>query len=209
YKPQFQEKSEDIDFIKSMLRRLGKANCEESELFSQATEKLYSLEPSAEAAFNMARRYLKKDDTAKAKEYYKQAMEQETDKALLATYYYEYGLFVFIKENAFAEARNYARKTLEIDPDYCEAYMLIGDIYVAASRTFKGDNFEKSTVYWLAVDYYNKARRNNDCAIDAAQKASNIKKYFPDKEEAFFRSMQEGQTYKVGGWINETTKVRF
>jgi tetratricopeptide (TPR) repeat protein len=210
FTPQFNEKSNDIEFIKNMLRRLGKAKCEDTPLFSQATEKLYELDPSAEAAFNMARRYLKRDETAKAKEYYQEAMEQETDKTRLTDYYYEYAMFVFAKENALSEARTYARKSLEIDPENCQALMLIGDIYVAASRSFGADAFEKSTVFWLAVDYFEKARRAGaDCAVDASQKAGTYRRYFPNKEEAFFRSLQEGQTYKVGGWINETTRVRF
>jgi hypothetical protein len=87
--------------------------------------------------------------------------------------------------------------------------MLIGDIYVAASRSFGEDNFEKSTVFWVAVDYFERARSNPDCAVDASRKANDYRKYFPNKEEAFFRSLQEGQTYKVGGWINENTRVRF
>ncbi|NLO00957.1 MAG: hypothetical protein GX126_01390 [Bacteroidales bacterium] len=210
FTPQFKEKGNDIDFIKSMLRRLGKANCEETPLFSQATEKLYELDPSAEAAFNMARRYLKRNDIPKAKEYYKQAMEQETDNSRLSEYYYEYATFVFAKENSLSEARNYARKALELNPEHCQALMLIGDIYVSASRSVGQDAFEKSAVFWLAVDYFEKARRaGQDCAVDASQKAATYRKYFPNKEEAFFRSMQEGQSYKVGGWINESTRVRF
>ncbi len=210
FTPQFKEKSDDVEFIKNMLRRLGKAGCDKSDLFAEATEKLYQLEPSAEAAFNMARRYVRNDNTEKAKEYYQQAMEQETDKDLLATYYYEYAYFIFAKENALQDARNYLRKALEINPDYCEALMLMGDLYVAGSKNFGGDDFEKASVFWVAVDYFERARRaGEDCAVDAAQKAATYRKYFPNKEEAFFRSLQEGQTYKVGGWINETTKVRF
>ncbi|HKJ80036.1 MAG TPA: hypothetical protein VKA10_10895 [Prolixibacteraceae bacterium] len=210
FTPQYQENNQDVEFIKSMLRRLRRADCGESELFSNATEQLYNLEPSAEAAFNMARRYVKRDNAEKAKEYYQQAMEQETDKELLSTYYYEYGLFIYAKENDLAEARNYLRQALAINPDYCEALMLLGDIYVASSRSFSDDDFEKASVFWLAVDYYERARRaGNDCNIDAAQKAAQYRKYFPNKEEAFFRSLQEGQTYKIGGWINESTKIRF
>ena len=208
--PQFQEKGNDIEFVKSMLRRLRRANCDESELFAQATVRLYELEPSAEAAFNMAHRYLKQGDAEKAKEYYIQAMEQETDQELLSTYYYEYGLFIYAKENALSEARSYVRKALAINPNYCEALMLIGDIYVAASRSFSDDDFVKATVFWVAVDYFDRARRSEDCNVDAAQKASTYKKYFPNKEEGFFRGItEEGQNYKVEGWINETTKVRF
>jgi tetratricopeptide (TPR) repeat protein len=209
FTPQYQENINDVEFIKNMLRRLGGAKCEESPLFSEATERLYELEPSAEAAFNMARRFLKRDDAERAKNYYQQAMEQETDKDLLAKYYYEYALFIYAKENALQEARSYAKRALDIKPDYCEALILIGDIYIAASRSFGEDAFEKSSVFWVAVDYYERARSNPDCAVDASKKANDYRRYFPNKEEAFFRGLQEGQTYKVGGWINENTRIRF
>ena len=209
FTPQFKENGGDVEFIKNMLRRLRGAKCDQSPLYAQATERLYQLEPSAEAAFNMAHRFVERDEIGKAKEYYKQAMDQETDKGLLATYYYEYATLLYAKDKAYPEAREYARKALDLKPDYCEALMLIGNIYVAASRNFGKDDFEKASVFWVAVDYFNKARRYEDCAVDAAKKATDFKKYFPNKEEAFFRSLTEGQTYKVGGWINETTKVRF
>lgn len=209
FTPQFEEKGNDVAFIKTMLGRLRRAKCDESELFSKATEKLYQLEPSAEAAFNMAHRYLKLDDITKAKEYYKQAMEQENNKELLATYYYEYATVLYAKENAYSEARNYARKALEAKQGYCDAYMLIGDIYVAASRSFGNSNLEKSAIFWLAVDYYTKARGSDDCAMEAAQKISDYRKHYPNKEDAFMEGLQAGQTYKVEGWINETTTVRF
>jgi tetratricopeptide (TPR) repeat protein len=209
FTPQYEENKNDINFIKGMLRRLGSAKCDESQLFSDATEQLYRLEPSAEAAFNMARRYLKRNDDEKTKNYYLEAIEQETDKELLAKYYYEYALFIFAKDHDLQEARRYARQALEAKPNYCDAYILIGDIYVAASRSFGDDDFEKSTVFWVAVDYYERARSNPDCAVQASEKVSTYRNYFPNKEEAFFRSLQDGQTYKVGGWINETTKIRF
>ena len=210
FQPQYEENKEDAEFIKGMLRRLGDANCDESQLFAQATERLYELEPSAEAAFNMARRYVQRDETERAKKYYQEAMDQETDDDLLAKYYYEYAYFIFAKENALSEARSYARKALDINADYCEALMLIGDIYVSASNSFGDDAFDKASVFWLAVDYFERARRaGQDCAIDASQKVSTYRKYFPNKEEAFFRDVQEGDSYKVGGWINETTTARF
>jgi tetratricopeptide (TPR) repeat protein len=208
YRPQFQEKGNDIEFIKTMLLKLGRANCDESELFAEATEKLYELDPSALAAYNMARRLVKRGDIEKAKEYYKEAMEQETDQELLATYYLQYAKVLY-SQGSYSEGRNYARKVLSIQPDNCEANMLIGDILVAGSQSFSGTKLEKSAIFWVAVDYYNKARRGDDCSIDAAQKAANYRKYFPNKEDAFMEGLQEGQTYKVGGWINESTKVRF
>ncbi len=211
FTPQFNEKSGDIQFVKSMLRRLNQANCDESELFSKASEKLYQLDPSAEAAFNMARMFVRKNDAEKAKTYYKQAMEQETDQELLENYYYEYGLFIYAKENAYQEARNYVRKSLAINPQNCKALILLGDIYVASSSSFSSDNFEKSTVFWVAADCYNKAKNaGGDCVSDATQKMATYRRHFPNKEEAFFRGItKEGQPYKVEGWINEATTARF
>ncbi len=209
YTPQFQAKGNDVEFIKSMLRRLRQAKCDQSELVEQATIKLYELEPSAEAAFNMARGYVKKENLELAKKYYEQAISQEKDTKLLASYYYERGYLLFAKENAYSEAREMARKAIALDPDLCDAYMLIGNIYVEASRSFNGEGIEKSAIFWVAVDYYNKARKGDDCAVDAASKASDLRKYFPNKEEAFMEGLNSGQNYKVGGWINETTTVRF
>jgi tetratricopeptide (TPR) repeat protein len=207
FKPQFEDKNSDIEFIKAMLRKLRQAKCE-SELVENATIRLYELDPSAEAAYNMARGFLRKNDMQMAKKYYQQAIDQEKDPKLLANYYNERGSLLF-KESAFQEAREMARKAISLDPELCDAYMLIGDIYVEASRSFNGTNIEKHAIFWVAVDYYNKARRGNDCAADAANRASDYRKYFPNKEDAFMEGLQEGQSYKVEGWINETTRVRF
>ncbi|MCY1721275.1 tetratricopeptide repeat protein [Prolixibacteraceae bacterium Z1-6] len=209
YAAEYENKKDDAEFIKSMLRRLSRAKCTESDLFAQATERQYELDPSAEAAFNMARRYLKKDDMEKAREYYQMAIDQETDNELLATYYYERGLLRYARLNNLVGAREDARKALQIKSDYCDANMLIGNIYVAASQKFEGSALEKSAVFWLACDYFAKARQGEDCSFDAAENLAKYKKYFPNKEEAFMEGLQSGSTYKVGGWINENTKVRF
>ncbi len=46
-----------------------------------------------------------------------------------------------------------------------------------------------------------------------ADEANNLIKtyslHFPTKEDAFFRSIVDGATVKIGDWINETTKARF
>jgi len=208
FTPQFETKSGDVEYIKSMLRKLRQAKCDESALVEKATIRLYELEPSAEAAFNMARGYVKKDDLPMAMKYYEQAISQEKDTKLLATYYYERGLLLYIKQSAYQEAREMARKAIALDPDLCDAYMLIGDIYATASRSFDGTNLEKQAIFWLATDYYNKARRGDDCSAEAATKISDYRKYFPNKEDLFMEGLQAGQSYKVQGWINESTTVK-
>jgi len=45
-----------------------------------------------------------------------------------------------------------------------------------------------------------------------AEKANSLindySAYFPSVEDVFFNSLQEGQSYSIGGWINRTTTVR-
>lgn len=208
YGNEYDENKDDVDYIKSMLRRLGRANCTETDLFSTATERLYELEPSAEAAFNMARRYLKRNEMDRAREYYQMAIDQETDDELKATYHYERGMLRYSDGNLVG-ARNDARRALDLNPDLCDANMLIGNVYASASQKFEGSDLEKSAVFWVACDYFAKARRSDDCSIDATSKLSQYRKYFPNKEDAFMEGLQEGSSYHVGGWINENTKVRF
>jgi tetratricopeptide (TPR) repeat protein len=209
YEPKFNEISSDVDALKKMLRALDRQDCTSSELFAAASEKLYELDPSAEAAFNMARLFVKRDEVAKAKEYYKTAIAAETDKELLAKYYYELALFTFAKEHAYSTARDYARKSLENDPNSGRTLILIGDIYAQGAKTYGKDDFEHATVYWLAVDYYQKAKRvDPDIAATANEKINTYRVYFPDKETMFFQGLQNGQSYKLGSWINETTTVR-
>jgi len=209
YSAEFEKNQNDVDYVKTMLRRLSRAKCTESELFANATEKLYELEPSAEAAYNMARRALNRDDLEKAREYYQMAIDQETDNTLLATYYYERGLVRYAKDGNYPGAVNDAKKAISLNPELCDADMLIGDVLAAASQKFEGSSLEKAAVFWVACDYYAKARKGEDCSIDAAKKISQYSKYFPNKEEAFMENLKEGSTYHVGGWINENTKVRF
>lgn len=209
YTPKFDELAKDIDALKKMLRMLDKQDCTDSELFAKASEKLYELEPSPEAAFNMGRMFMKREQFSKGKEYYLQAIASEQDKELLSKYYYELGLFVFAKEQAFQEARSYARKSIENNANNGKAYILIGDIYATYSKNYGEKDFEHRSLYWLAVDYYNKAKKIDPEVLDQAnEKIKTYLPHFPDKETLFFEGYQDGQAFKIGSWINETTTVR-
>jgi tetratricopeptide (TPR) repeat protein len=209
YEPQFEQISQNVDELKKMLRILERRDCTDSPLFAQASDRLYDLDPSAEAAFNMARLFVKRDQFERAKEYYNNAIEAETDKELLAKYYYELGLFIFAKEHDFQKSRNLARKAIENNPNSGRAYILIGDIYAQYSKHYGETDVEHLSLYWLATDYYQKAKRVDPEVFTQANEKINIyKQYFPNKETLFFEGYTEGQSYKIGSWINETTTVR-
>lgn len=209
YEPQFESIAQDSEELKKMLRILERQDCTDSQLFAQGSDKLYQLDPSAEAAFNMARLFVKRDQFERAKEYYHNAIEAETDKELLSKYYYELGSFVFAKEHNFQRSRDLARKAIENNPNSGRAYILLGDIYAYYSKNYGESDLEHQSLYWLATDYYQKAKRVDPDVFGTANEKINLyKQYFPDKESLFFEGYQEGQTFKIGSWINETTKVR-
>jgi len=209
YTPKFDEIAKDVDALKNMLRVLYKRDCTEGDLYARASEKLYALDPSPEAAFNMARLFMKRDDFSKAKEYYQNAISAETDKDLLSKYYYELAALTFAKEKNFQQARAYARKALENNPNFGKALILIGDLYAHYSSSYGKDDFDHRSLYWLAVDYYEKAKRvDPEVFGEANNKINTYRVYFPDQETLFFGGYQDGQTITFGSWINETSRVR-
>lgn len=209
YEPKFNDIKGDIDALKKMLRALDRQNCTDSELYANAAVALYEVDPTPEAAFNMARLFVKRDQINEAKDYYRKAIDGETDKELLGKYYYELALFTFAKEHAFAQAKDLVQKSIANDPKSGRSYILLGDIYAQGAKSYSDDAFKRSTVYWVAVDYYSKAKQvDPDLAQEANQKIATYSSYYPDKETMFFQGLQVGQSYTLEGWINETTKVR-
>jgi tetratricopeptide (TPR) repeat protein len=207
YGEKFKNTPNDVELLKKIVYMLRKEDCTDGELYASVSEQLYKLQPNADAAFNMARMFLKKKDYDKAFDYYKQAYETETNPDTKASYYYEAGMLALQREK-LQMARDLVREAIKLKADYCQAYMLLGEVYGQASKSFEGDDFDKSTVFWVAVDCFEKAARYDDCKADAENKAKFYSSYFPNKEEAFFRGLSEGQKQQIGGWINETTTVR-
>lgn len=209
YEPRFSELAKDIDALKKVLRMLDRQDCTDSELFAHASEKLYELEPSAEAAFNMARLFMKRKDIAKGKDYYQQAIAVEKDVLLLSKYYFELGAFTFASEQNFQEAANYLRKAIANDQNNGRALLLLGDVFAGYSRHYGEKEVDHLSLFWLAVDYYNKAKRiDPEQAEKANEKIATYSQYFPTREALFFEGLQDGQPFKIGSWINETTTIR-
>lgn len=207
YTPKFDQIAANIEDLKKMLRMLDRQDCDASPLFAKASEKLYSMEPSAEAAYNMARLFVKADKMENAQSYYKQAIELEKDPSNLSKYYYELATLTYISTPQ--TAKTYCKKAIENNPNFGKAYLLLGDIYAHSSKTYGENDFEHSTVFWVAVDYFMKAKKADPSVeADANEKINLYSQYFPTKEDIFFNGLTTGQSYSVGSWIGETTTIR-
>ena len=88
--------------------------------------------------------------------------------------------------------------------------MLIGDLYAGSiGSCSEGPDGALKSPYWVAVDMYQKAKSvDPSIADDARQKIAKYSQYFPSTQDAFFHGVTDGADYKVGCWINVSTKAR-
>lgn len=207
YTPKFDQIASNVEDLKKMVRMLDRQGCDASPLYGRASEKLYQMEPSAEAAYSMARTFVKSNNHDRAEEYYKQAIGLEKDPMNLSKYYFEMATLNF--NNSPQEARGYLKKSIDLNPNNGKSYMLLGDLYAHNSKSIGENDFERSMVFLLAVDYYNRAKKADpSVAEEANTKINTYSQYFPMKEDIFFNGLTEGQSTNVGGWIGESTTIR-
>jgi len=205
--PKYEEAPENIDLLKKINTMLKSNDCKSSELYFKVSAGIHETAPSAQSAYDMAMLAKDHNKLEKTVDYLKEAIEMETDNEEKASYYVQLGDIMFNEYDDMVQARKYAREAIEITDSYGRPYMLIGNLY--ASSVCNSNGLEKKAIYWIAVDYYQKAK-----SIDPSTKANaerNIKlysQYFPDKETIFFHGLKPGEKYKVGCWINEATTVR-
>ena len=208
FKPQYEQKKGDLEYLKRVVEFMGAVQCESDPFFAKVAEDLYAKEPSAEAAYGLAKLFLTKEDYTKAVRYYKEAINSEKDPVKKADYYYQLAFIIYAKMNEREQARTYALEAIKLRPDWGEPYILIGDAYAGSKDCFD-DEFEKTTIYWAAVDKFIKAKTVDPSVTEKAnERISTYSKYFPDVETIFFYSLKEGDPYTVDCWINETTTVR-
>lgn len=207
YTPKFDQIAANIEDLKKVIRMLDRQGCDASPLYAKASEKLFELEPSAEAAYNMARMFIKANQHEKAEEYYKQAIDAEKDPLNLSKYYFEMATLNF-NDNP-ETAKSYLKKSIENNPNNGKSYLLLGDLYAHNSKSYGENDFEHSFVFMSAVDYFVKAKKADpSLEAEANEKINLYSQYFPNKEDIFMNQLTVGKPYTIGGWINETTIIR-
>jgi len=202
----FNPNTENIDFLKRVTKVLDNKKCTDSELFFNATSRLYALEPSAASADKMSKMSIAKGKSSDAISYAKEAIEMEEDTSKKPKYYLALA-DAYRSAGSFTSARNAVYSALEFRKGWGEAYMNLGNIYIAGASSC-GNDFEQKTVYWVAVDAFKKALNNVDTKARASKSINTYSKYFPTTEICFFNGVESGKEYTVACWINKSTTAR-
>ena len=206
FSAKFDPATEDISFLKRVTKVLEEKECSNEQLFFNASSRLYELDPSASSADKMAKMSIAKGKYSDAIEFAAKAIEMEEVGNQKAIYYL--GLAdAYRNAGSFTLARNAVYSALELRSGWGEAYLNLGNIYISGAKNCSGD-FEKSAVYWVAVDAFRKALSDEDTKVRASKSINTYSKYFPTKETCFFNGVEAGKSHTIGCWINKATTAR-
>ena len=205
----YEANKDSLPVLKDISSILRRRECTDLPLYATVAEKIYQQEPSADAAYSLAMMFFSKQDIAKFEQYLKEAIDKSDDPKAKADYNYKLAQVYLSKKN-YPSAKKYALDALKTNPNMGDAYITIGLAYAVSSNDYEGDEFDKRTVFWAAVDKFVKAKQvDPSVAGKANEYIERYSPHFPTKDEAFFRDITAGKSVKVGGWINETTTARF
>ena len=206
FSAKFDPATEDVSFLKRVTKILERKECTTEQLFFDASSRLYELDPSASSADKMAKMSIAKGKSSDAIAFATKAIEMEEEGNQKAIYYL--GLAdAYRNAGSFLLARNAVYSALELRSGWGEAYLNLGNIYISGAKNCGGD-FEKSTVYWVAIDAFSRALSDEDTKARASKSINTYSKYFPTKETCFFNGVEAGKSHTIGCWINKATTAR-
>ena len=210
FTPRYEADPQNLDLSKNIVKMMSATEgCMDNDLFLNAVQTVYNLEPTYSSAYYLYRLYSSRSDFDNAVKYMEEAINSvDSDAVTDAGYYFELAAFCF-KNGKNAKAYESAQKAVEFDETIAgKAYMLMGTIW--GSTICGGNEVEKRAPYWVAVDFMTKAK-NADPAL--AEEANNYirqySNYYPAAAEAFMYDVVDGQSYTVScGGMRAVTTVR-
>ena len=205
YEKDFEDKKNDIKWLKSAAGRLNDKECE-TPLFFQLVQQLHELEPSAKSAFYLGRLASKENNMSVAIDYYKQAAELETDDNDKAKVYYTLAE-AYKDKGSYSTARSYYNKALGVKPSLGVCYLKIAQMYAKSTNNCGNTVFEKRAVYWKAAEMADKAARvDASIASNARKAAASYRGLAPSKSDIFSEGMA-GKSITFSCWIGGSVRV--
>ena len=207
--PRYEADPENLTLVSNIVQLMNTADdCASNDLYLKAVTAMYKMDPSYRSADALYRLNSARGNVADAGKYLEEAiLSPESDEATDAQYYYELALFCY-KNGMRGKAYDSARKAIDMDFGYAgKAYLIVGNLWASATC---GDVRDKWARYWVATDYYQKARNADPSVSDEASSSiGSVSRYFPEASEAFMYDLTRGQSYTVScGGMSATTTGR-
>lgn len=214
YFPVFLADSTNCDLIDETYSRLRWGNCEkdspEIERLRQAKSANCRVVVNRPSELRGAYDAYQEGDFDLAVENFNAAAEKSDDPEKKAKYYMIISKIYYTQLKQFSNARKFALKAAKVKPNWGEPYLLIGRLYASSGPLCgPGRGWKSQIVVWPAIDKWNYAKRIDPSVTAEANKWINrYAQYMPTNEDIFQRTLKVGDSFRVGCWIQETTKIR-
>ena len=207
YGPKVDANQSDSTFLKKTIAILKMMKCNESEVYFKASDYLYRINPSADAAVGVAYMYYKKGDYDTAVKYFDEALSMETDNAKKAEMAYATAAALFSAKK-LSQARSYCQKAVSFKEDYGQPLILLAHIYASSPKWSDEPALNKCT-YFLCIDKLQRAKSIDPSVTEEANKAiGTYSAYTPQAKDLFMLGYKAGDRVTIGGWIGESTTIR-
>ncbi|MDR0295513.1 MAG: tetratricopeptide repeat protein [Prevotellaceae bacterium] len=199
---------QDKDLVIRTVQLLNMNDCSDNNLYYKAVEAYHALEPSPGSAYGLGNMYLAKGDVDKAVQYFKEAIAHPDAVKEDKVKYYLKLASAYLKESNTTQAIANIRQALVITPNDGKCFMLLGNCW--AAQRCGDDEIAKKAVFWVAVDFFNKAKSADPSLTEEANKfINNCSQHFPLQEDIFFHDLTIGDIYTVNcNGLTEQTRVR-
>lgn len=208
YGPRIEENKTNLEYLNKVVSIMSMLNCTSSDAYFAAAEYSYNIAPSSKSAQSLGVLYYdKRRDTAKALEYFNQAIDLEEDPSLKSEYCYKVAV-ILQSQGQRSQAKSYLQKAISLNPNYGEPYILLAQLY-AGSHQWCDEPALNQCTFYVVLDKLQTAKRVDPSVAEEADKLiKTYSEYTPKIEDLFMLSIKKGDKVEVKGWINETTTVR-
>lgn len=210
FQPRYEASPEDETLLSNIVTLFSSTGCTQEDLFLQAVEGLYKVDPSSNSAHLLFQLYSSLPDGGdQAVKYMNEAIAfEDSDAEKDAEYYFELATYLFSKLDRKADAAAAAKKAAESATWQARAYFLLGTIW--STVKCDGNPIESRAQFWVATDYMLKAK-NTDATMagEVDKQIATYRQYYPLQSDAFMYDIVDGDRFQVNcNGMNETTTVR-
>lgn len=207
YGPKVEENKTDSTFLKKALNILKLMKCNESEVYFKASEYMYQIDPTADAAVGVAYMYYKKGDYDNAVKYFDEALAKETDNDKKAEMAYATAAALMQAKN-ISQARAYCQKAISFKENYGDPYILLAQLYGSNPNWTDEPALNKCT-YFVVIDKLQRAKAVDPSVTERANELiSTYSRHTPQAKDLFMLGYKAGDRITIGGWIGESTTIR-
>lgn len=210
FTPRYDADPDNIDLVKNILSMMNRAgDCQNNDLYYRAASNLYKLEPSASSAYFLYQLNKRRGNVDAAIALIDEAIASpESDAKTDAQYSYDAATLCY-SNGRLSKAGAYARQAIELDDALAgKCYMMLGNIW--AGSPCHSTQMEVWARYWVASDYYAKAKNADPSLADEAN--ANINRCagnYPETADVFMYDYTKGQSYTLTcNGMSATTTVR-